>query len=81
MAKKKNPLYVVTKKGNVVEEASSLLDVVIKKLNLTPIIDFINQMIQMILGMVKDYPTFLAAKKFIDLLIGRLELFVKFAVV
>lgn len=81
MANKKNPLYVVTKKGNVVEEANNFLDAVIKKLNLGPLIDFINQLIQMILEQVKDYPTLMAAKKFIDLLVGRMELFLKFAVV
>jgi hypothetical protein len=81
MSKQKNPLYVVTKKGNVVEEASGWIDAVIKKFNLKPLLDFIQQIIAMILEQVKDYPTFIAAKKFIDTLMGRLELFLKYSLV
>lgn len=79
--KAKNPLYVVTDKGNVVQEAANRFDAMIKKFNLTPVIEVINMLIEWLLEQVRDYPTFMAIKKFIDSLVGRVELFVKFSLV
>jgi len=63
----KNPLYVV--KGQNVEEAKNVFDLIVKKLNLTPVITVFQNIIQMILENIKDYPTFLAMKKLLDNLI------------
>lgn len=62
--KSKNPLYVV--KGKDVEEASGMIDLIIKKFNLTPAITFLETVVKMLLAQVKDYPTFLAIKNIID---------------
>ena len=58
--KNKNPLYVV--KGKDVQEAKDLFDLVIKKLNLEPVVQFIQTMLKMILENIKNYPTFIAMK-------------------
>jgi hypothetical protein len=62
--KNKNPLYVV--KGKNVEEAQGLFDLLIKKLDLEPLIKFITQMLQILLEQVKTYPAFIAIKSLID---------------
>lgn len=67
--KSKNPLYVV--KGKDVEEASNVLDLVIKKLSLEPVIQFVQNMLKMILDNIKTYPTFLAMKNLLDELVVR----------
>jgi len=62
--KTKNPLYVV--KGKDVLEVKNLFDLVVKKLNLEPVIQIINNILKMILEQVKNYPAFVAAKAFVD---------------
>jgi hypothetical protein len=62
--KNKNPLYVV--KGQNVEEAQGLFDMLIKKLELEPVVKFLSQIIQMLLEQVKSYPMFLVVKNLID---------------
>ncbi len=67
--KNKNPLYVV--KGKDVQEAKDIFDLVIKKLNLEPVVQFIQSMLKMILENIKNYPTFLAMKNLLDELVIR----------
>ena len=74
----KNPLYVVTKKGSVVEEATSLIDLLVKKFNLRPVVEFFNWLFRALLDQVKDYPTFIAVKNFIDTVMKRLQLFLSY---
>jgi hypothetical protein len=62
--KSKNPLYVV--KGKDVEEAHGVVDLIIKKFNLAPVISLLESVVKMLLAQVKDYPTFLAIKNIID---------------
>ena len=62
--KQKNPLYVV--KGQNVEQAKNFFDMLIKKLELEPVINFLQSMITMLLEQVKSYPTFLLVKNMID---------------
>lgn len=64
--KKKNPLYAVNKKEGIVEEACGWLDLIVKKLNLEPVIAMLNQLFQMLLENVKNYSMFVEVKKFID---------------
>ena len=65
--KNKNPLYVV--KGKEVQEAKGLLDLVVKKMSLEPVMEFIQSMLKMILENIKTYPTFLAMKNLLDELV------------
>jgi hypothetical protein len=65
--KNKNPLYVV--KGKDVQEAKDIFDLVLKKLNLEPVVQFIQNMLKMILENIKSYPTFLAMKNLLDELV------------
>ena len=67
--KHKNPLYVV--KGKDVQEAKNIFDLVIKKLNLEPVVQFLQNMLKMILENIKSYPTFLAMKNLLDELVVR----------
>ena len=67
--KNKNPLYVV--KGKDVQEAKDIFDLVIKKLNLEPVVQFLQNMLKMILDNIKSYPTFLAMKNLLDELVVR----------
>jgi hypothetical protein len=67
MKKTKNPLYVV--KGKDVQEASNLFDLVVKKFNLEPVIQFFQSMLKLLLEQIKNYPTFLAIKNILDELI------------
>lgn len=67
--KNKNPLYVV--KGKEVQEAKDILDLVIKKLNLEPVVQFLQNMLKLILENIKSYPTFVAMKNLLDELIVR----------
>ena len=67
--KNKNPLYVV--KGKDVQEAKDIFDLVIKKLNLEPVVQIIQNILQMILENIKTYPSFLAMKGLLDELVAR----------
>lgn len=71
--KSKNPLYVVKDKS--VEEADGILDFVIKKLNLEPVIEFLNMIFNMLLEQVNSYPMLKAFTQFVDLIAKKIELF------
>lgn len=73
--KNKNPLYVV--KGKDVQEAKDIFDLVIKKLNLEPVVLFLQNMLKLILENIKSYPTFIAMKNFLDELVVKYFGFVK----
>lgn len=75
--KKKNPLYVV--KGADVEEASGVVDLLVKKLNLEPLISILKNILDMLLEMVTSYSMFVVVKDFIDHIVKRIELFQKFS--
>jgi hypothetical protein len=68
-SKSKNPLYVV--KGKDVQEASDVLDLIIKKLGLESVVQFLQSMLKMILENIKSYPTFLAMKTLLDEMLSR----------
>lgn len=76
--KKKNPLYVV--KGTDVEEASGLVDMLVKKFNLEPLISMLKNLFEMLLEMVSSYAMFKVVKDFVDQVVARIELFQKFSV-
>lgn len=60
--KNKNPLYVV--KGKEVQEASSLMDLVIKKFNLEPAINILRNIFYLLLEQVENFAWFQAVTKF-----------------
>jgi hypothetical protein len=61
--KKKNPLYVI--KGKDVQEASSVIDLMVKKFNLTPVINFLNNIFKLLLEQVENMAMFQVVQKFI----------------
>ena len=70
MAKKTNPLYVVTNKGQDVQEAQGLFDALVKKFHLQPFVDLFmelwTQLMEQLSEMVTNYSMFLVVKAFID---------------
>ena len=66
-SKLKNPLYVV--KGKDVEAAFGFFDLIIKKLNLGPVIQMFQALMTEMLKSVQTYSMFVAVKKIIDELI------------
>lgn len=68
--KNKNPLYVV--KGKEVQEATSVVDLVIKKLNLEPMMNLMRNLFYFLLEQVENTAQFQAVKKFIDEMIAKM---------
>lgn len=71
--KNKNPLYVV--KGKEVQEASSIVDLVIKKFNLEPAINILRNIFYLLLEQVENFATYKAVKGIIDEIIRRMTEF------
>jgi hypothetical protein len=69
--KNKNPLYVV--KGKDVQEANSLVDLVIKKFNLTPAINILRNIFLFLLEQVENFAMFKAVKSLMDDLIQKVQ--------
>ena len=75
--KTKNPLFVVTNKGQDVEEAENLFDALVKKLGLAPVISILEGILQELLNGVTSYSGFMVFKGFIDELVLMLEKLIK----
>ncbi len=69
--KSKNPLYVV--KGKDIEEASSLVDLVIKKFNLEPAINILKNIFLLLLEQVENFAMYQAVKGFIDQILNQIR--------
>lgn len=69
--KNKNPLYVV--KGKEVEEAHSMIELVIKKFNLEPAINLMRNIFYLLLEQVENFATYKAVKNFIDEVIQKMH--------
>ena len=54
-ANNKNPLYVVTNNGKDVEQADSMWDAVVKRLNLQPAIDLLWTLLELLAKQVNSY--------------------------
>ena len=78
-SKNANPLYVI--KGDQVEAADNFFDLIVKKFNLTPLIDILTSILKMLLENIKTYSAFIIAQDFLDLLISKIELFKKYSIV
>ncbi len=70
---KKNPLYVVTKNGNVVEPAEGLMDVFVKKFGLEPAINLFNSLMSLLSDQVGNYGFFLYLQELIDKIANFIE--------
>jgi len=75
--KSRNPLYVVTNKGQDVETADSWLDALIKKFGLEDTIKTLEGLIGMMLELVKSYAAFQVVQAWLDQFIQNLEKFLK----
>ena len=69
--KNKNPLYVV--KGKEVQEASSIFDLVVKKLNLEPVINILRNIFHLLLEQVENFAMFKAVKEFMDQVVQKIQ--------
>ncbi len=69
--KNKNPLYVV--KGKEVQEASSIFDLVVKKLNLEPAINILRNIFHLLLEQVENFAMFKAVKEFMDQVVQKIQ--------
>lgn len=69
--KTKNPLYVV--KGKNVEEANSILDLIIKKLDLEEAITVFKNLFSLLLAQVQTYAVFESVTKFINDLLEKVK--------
>lgn len=69
--KNKNPLYVV--KGKDVQEASSLMDLVIKRFNLEPAINILRNIFYLLLEQVENFAWFQAIVKFYNDMVQKIR--------
>ena len=69
--KNKNPLYVV--KGKDVLEADSVIDLVIKKFNLEPVITVMKNILNLLLASVETFAWYQAVKKFFDDMMNKIK--------
>jgi len=78
-AKNNNPLYVV--KGDEVQAANGLFDMLIKKFNLEPAINILMNLFKMLFESVNSYSGFMVIKNLFDEFMKRVELFKRFAII
>ena len=64
--KSTHPLYVVRNNGVDVEEASGILELILKKTGLDKMIPILESFVQILLAQVESYALFIEAKKIID---------------
>lgn len=76
-AKSDNPLFIVTNKGQDVEQAQGLLDAMIKKYGIKPIIDLFSIMIDFVTEQIKGHIVFEIVSGLIDDFIDALESLLK----
>ena len=69
--KSTNPLYVVRKNGVDVEEASGLLELILKKTGLDKMIPMLETLVQILLSQVESYAVFIEVKKMLDIVFNK----------
>ncbi len=69
--KPKNPLYVV--KGKNVEMAAGLFDMLIKRLELEPLVAMLQQLLNMLLAQVRSYPLLAQVRTLLDMVMAQLQ--------
>ncbi|MDO9181154.1 MAG: hypothetical protein Q7U04_02035 [Bacteriovorax sp.] len=66
-----NPLYVVRKNGVDVEEASGLLELILKRTGLDKMIPILESFLAIILSQVESYAVFIEIKKMFDAIFNK----------
>lgn len=61
-----NPLYVVRKNGVDVEEASGILELILKKTGLDKMVPMLETFMQILFSQVQSYAVFIEVKKMFD---------------
>ena len=74
---KKNPLYVVTNNGKDVEQAESVWDAVVKKMNLQPAIDLIWTLLELLAKQVNSYAALVWLQKELENINTRVDKLLK----
>jgi hypothetical protein len=74
---KKNPLYVVTNNGKDVEQAESVWDAVVKKMNLQPAIDLIWTLLELLAKQVNSYAALVWLQKELENINSRVDKLLK----
>ena len=64
--KSSNPLYIVRKNGVDVEEASGILELLLKKTGLDKLIPMLETFTHILLSQVENYAIFIEVKKILD---------------
>lgn len=75
--RRKNPLYVVTNQGKVVEQATGPLDALIKRFGLGPAVTIFNQLLEILMAQVNSFPALAAFNKWLQETIRSLEAMTK----
>ena len=70
--KKDNPLYHVSKDGKDVESVTGVIDLIVKKLGLDPVVSMLEDFINFLMEQVTSYAMFTAVKDFFEELVGKL---------
>lgn len=66
MSKVNNPLYHVSKDGKDVESVNNVVELLVKKLGLDPVVEFLETMFTYLVEHVQTYSMFIAMKDFVD---------------
>lgn len=67
-----NPLYVVRKNGVDVEEASGILELILKKTGLDKMVPMLETFMQILFSQVQSYAVFIEVKKMFDKLFEKI---------
>jgi hypothetical protein len=82
--KNQNPLYVVSQKGNVVEEAQNYLDLLIKKWGLTSALEtldlLLKNFVQFLASFITSFAILEEILKQMDDFLARLKLFFRYQI-
>ena len=66
-----NPLYVVRNNGVDVEEANSILELLLKKTGIDKMLPILESFFHILLSQVQTYAVFIEVKKLYDLVFGK----------
>lgn len=70
--KKNNPLYHISKDGKDVEHVSGVVELLVKKLGLDPVVEMLEDMFKFLMEQINSYAMFSAVKDIFDELLGKL---------
>lgn len=71
MGKTSNPLYHVSNNGKDVESVNNVIELLVKKLGLDPIFEFLENILSILLEQVSSYAMFVVVKEYFDELIEK----------